>query len=112
MIGTRELDSMKRGAILVNTARGGIVQEADLARSLASGQLGAAAIDVFEQEPYAGELLSAPNCLLTCHMGSMTGDCRARMETEAAAEVVRLFRSEPPCQPVPEYEFQLRQETA
>src|ERR1019366_2463434 len=56
LIAARELSQMKRNALLINTARGEIVNEADLAKALGEGQLQGAAIDVFENEPYAGEL--------------------------------------------------------
>ena len=60
-----------------------------------------AALDVFEHEPYSGELTTLDNCLLTCHMGSMSRDCRVQMETESVEEVLRYARGESPNQPVP-----------
>ncbi|MBM3778431.1 MAG: lactate dehydrogenase [Acidimicrobiia bacterium] len=110
MIGASQLQMMKPDALLVNTARGGIVDEAALAEALRAGRLGGAAIDVFEHEPYRGELAALPTCLLTCHMGSMTADCRIRMESEAAEEAVRWLRGEPLRQLVPEEEYLLRAE--
>src|SRR5262249_10254929 len=79
MIGAAELASMRSDAVLINTARGGIVAEAALAEALESGPIAGAAIDVFEQEPYAGPLTRCDNAVLTCHMGSMTQDCRLQM---------------------------------
>lgn len=106
MVTTRELGWMRKGSVLVNTARGGIVNEADLATALQSGQsLRAAAIDVFEEEPYKGALAELPNTLLTCHMGSMTVDCRARMEIEATQEAIRFLDGQPFRTPVPEAEY-------
>jgi D-3-phosphoglycerate dehydrogenase len=105
MIGERELNKMKPDAILINTARGGIVNESALAAALRARPNFTAAVDVFEQEPYGGELASLENCLLSCHMGSGTRDCRLRMELEAAQEVVRYFRGEPLACPVPEVEY-------
>jgi glyoxylate reductase len=72
LIGASELARMKPGAILVNTARGGIVAEASLVAALRSGQLAAAALDVFEQEPLEPEspLRSMPNVVLAPHIGS------------------------------------------
>jgi D-3-phosphoglycerate dehydrogenase len=105
MIGTRELDAMKPNAILINTSRGGIVDEAALANALRARPEFSAAIDVFENEPYSGELATLENCLLSCHMGSCTGDCRLQMEVEAAQEVIRYFRGEPFANPVPESEY-------
>ena len=105
LVGKRELEMMKPDAILINTARGGIVDEAALAAALRSRPGFSAAVDVFEQEPYNGELAALENCLLSCHMGSCTRDCRLQMEMEAAQEVVRYFRGEPFATPVPEEEY-------
>jgi D-3-phosphoglycerate dehydrogenase len=105
MVGKRELGMMKPEAILINTARGGIVDEVALANALRARPSFSAAVDVFEQEPYGGELAALENCLLSCHMGSGTRDCRLRMESEATLEVVRYFKGEPFATPVPEAEY-------
>lgn len=107
LIDRRALARMKPGAVLINTARGGVVHEGDLAEALRGGVLGGAAVDVFEREPYSGELATLPRCLLTSHMGSMSQDCRLRMEREAVEEVVRFCRGEAPMSPVPEDEYRL-----
>ncbi|NJL53847.1 hypothetical protein HC928_00980 [bacterium] len=99
---------MKPEALLVNTARGPIVRESALVEALRSGTLGGAAIDVFEQEPYAGELVALENCLLTCHMGSCSRDCRARMEIEATEEAIRFLKGEPLQGLVPEFEYEIQ----
>jgi len=83
--------SMKSDAIIINTSRGGIINEHDLYEVMESGHLSGAAIDVFEQEPYDGQLRKIERCLLTAHMGSMSVDCRTRMEIEATEEIVRFF---------------------
>jgi len=108
LIGPRELAMMKPDALLINTARGGIVDEAALAAALRTGKLGGAAVDVFEQEPYTGALTGIENCLLTCHMGSCSVDCRARMEREATEEALRFVRNEPLRSLVPESEYPAR----
>lgn len=108
MIGGSELASMKPTSVIVNTARGGIVEEQALVRALRERRIAGAALDVFEVEPYEGELASLDNCLLTCHIGSMTSDCRAQMELEAIEEALRFFRREPFRQIVPDEEYRLR----
>jgi D-3-phosphoglycerate dehydrogenase len=105
LIGERELAMMKPTAVLVNTARGGIVDEEALARALQGGTIRAAALDVFADEPYGGPLAQLPNVRLTCHMGSMTADCRARMEIEATQEAIRFLSGQPLRSPVPAEEY-------
>jgi len=105
MIGERELAMMKSDAILINTARGELIDEVALADTLRKRQTFSAALDVFAEEPYTGELSTLDNCILSSHMGSATRDCRLRMELEAAQEVVRYFRNEPFAIPVPEEEY-------
>lgn len=103
-----ELKTMGSESILINTSRGGIVNEDDLFWALDNGVIGQAAIDVFEQEPYLGPLTKLSNCHLTAHLGSMSHDCRARMEIEAAEEVVAFAKSNEQLRTVPEAEYQLR----
>ncbi len=112
MIGASELGKMKHDACLINTSRGGIVNEADLYVALKSGHLSGAAFDVFDQEPYQGNLAELDNCLLTSHMGSMSVDCRARMELEATQEAVRFLRNEPLHNPVPDEEYDIHMNKA
>lgn len=103
-----ELKTMGPESILINTSRGGIVNEEDLFWALDNGVIGQAAIDVFEQEPYLGPLTNLSNCHLTAHLGSMSHDCRARMEIEAAEEVVAFAKRNEQLRMVPEAEYQLR----
>ena len=91
MVRREQLLQMKPDAMIINTSRGGIINEHDLAEVLRSGHLSGAAVDVFEHEPYSGELASIDRCLLTSHMGSMSVDCRTRMEIEATEEAVRFL---------------------
>ncbi|CAK0778941.1 Lactate dehydrogenase [Azospirillaceae bacterium] len=95
MIAAETLSMMKPGAVLINTARGDLVDDVALVSALENGRLSGAAIDVFPQEPYSGPLQNCRNLLLTCHMGSMTVDCRARMEIEATQEAVRVLLGRP-----------------
>jgi D-3-phosphoglycerate dehydrogenase len=105
MIGAKQLRQMKPDALLINTSRGGIINESDLYQAMREGHLGGAAIDVFEDEPYGGPLAEIDRCLLTCHMGSMSIDCRSRMEIEATEEVVRFLRGLELQSRVPEEEY-------
>ncbi len=105
MISYKDLKLMKTDAFLINTSRGGIVNENDLIKVLKQGHLSAVAFDVFESEPYLGGLIGIDNCLLTSHMGSMTEDCRTKMEIEATEEIVRFFKKKRPKNLVPDEEF-------
>ena len=109
MVRKEQLLSMKKDAIIINTARGGIINEQDLYDVMQAGHLNSAAIDVFDLEPYAGPLRGIKRCLLTAHMGSMSEDCRTRMEIEATEEVVRFLTEKPLEGVVPneEYDAQL-----
>jgi D-3-phosphoglycerate dehydrogenase / 2-oxoglutarate reductase len=111
MITITQMESMKNDSVIVNTSRGGIVNEEDLYEAVESGKIGGAAIDVFEQEPYTGKLLKLDQCLLTAHMGSMSFDCRARMEIEATEEVLRFYRNESLLNPIPEAEYKIQLES-
>ena len=106
MIRREELEQMKADAVLVNTSRGGIVNEADLHAVMTAGHLGGAAIDVFENEPYDGPLREIERCLLTAHMGSMSLDCRTRMELEATEEAVRFVTGQALQCEVPDEEYE------
>ena len=108
MIRGEHLEMMKSGALLINTARGGIINEDDLYMTMLKGHLGGAAIDVFETEPYFGPLVEVDHCVLTAHMGSMTEDCRTRMEIEATEEVVRFISGQPLQNTVPEAEYEIQ----
>lgn len=108
LITDRELALMKPTAVLLNTARGGIVNERDLANALRNQQIVGAAVDTFLQEPYSGELTTLENCLLTSHMGSMSRDCRFQMELQATQEAIRFLKKEPLQGIVPESEYELQ----
>jgi D-3-phosphoglycerate dehydrogenase len=93
LLDAQRLARMKKGALLVNTSRGGLVDERALAQALASGQLGGAGIDVFEQEPpEAGNpLLTAQRAILTPHAAALTRDCVVRMAVLAAQRVLDVL---------------------
>lgn len=97
LIDAEAIARMPRGSILVNTARGGIVDEGALADALHSGQLSAAALDVFAEEPLAADhpLLSAPNLVLAPHIGSASTDTRARMADLAVENLLAGLAGNP-----------------
>jgi glyoxylate reductase len=95
---TAEFAAMKPTAVLVNTARGPIVDEAALAAALKSGRIFAAGIDVFEEEPTVHpDLLACENAVIIPHLGSATRETRAKMAEIAASNIVaRLTGKTPP----------------
>lgn len=105
MVTSKEMMMMKKTSFLINTARGGIINEQDLYFALKNKMIAGAAIDVFNNEPYSGDLVKLDNCILTSHMGSMTVDCRARMEIEATEEAVRFLTGKSLEGLVPEDEY-------
>ncbi len=97
LVGADELATMKQGALLINSARGALVDEAALAAALQSGHLGGAGIDAFENEPPVGSpLLALENVVLTPHIGGRTYDGLRRMGEQTIENVVRALRGEPP----------------
>ena len=108
LITSREIEKMKPDVLLINTSRGGIINESDLYDALNADRIGGAAIDVFEREPYRGSLKTVDTCLLPAHMGSMSVDCRTQMELEACEEAARFIRHQPLQSSVPEEEFENR----
>ena len=110
MISLKELKQMKNDSVIINTSRGGIVNEHDLYYSLKNNFIAGAAIDVFEDEPYSGNLTDLDNCILTSHMGSMSYDCRSTMEIEATKEAIRFIKNKKLCSIVPEDEYTVQEE--
>jgi lactate dehydrogenase-like 2-hydroxyacid dehydrogenase len=91
------LARMKPTAILINTARGSVVAEADLARALADGMIAGAGLDVYQGEPEVSPaLLAAPNTVLLPHLGSATLETRTAMGLRAADNLDRFFDGKPP----------------
>lgn len=90
---------MKDGVMLVNTARGGLIDERALAAALESGKIAAVALDVFEQEPPVGSpMLTAPNTLLAPHVASMDTDAVNQMAVMAAQTIVDLYQGRWPAE--------------
>ncbi|MBB6097946.1 D-3-phosphoglycerate dehydrogenase [Deinobacterium chartae] len=96
MIGARELALLKKGAIVVNAARGNIVDERALAGALESGHLFAAGIDVFRDEPPAPDhpLLKAPNLNITAHLGANTFEAQERVGAEIVGRVLAALEGD------------------
>lgn len=95
MVGEERLALMKPGAVLVNSARGGIVDEAALARALRAGRLAGAALDVFEDEPLAAGsgLAETPNLILTPHIAGVTQESNERVSGLIAERVAGFLRA-------------------
>jgi D-3-phosphoglycerate dehydrogenase len=102
LIGRRELAQMKPTAFLINTSRGGIVDEQALAAALTKKRLGGAALDVLSVEPPPADhpLRQAPNIILTPHLAFYSRESVIELQTKAAEEVARVLKGEPPRSPV------------
>jgi D-3-phosphoglycerate dehydrogenase len=95
-IGARELALMKSSAVIVNCARGGVIDEEALDRALRSGRLRGAALDVFANEPPGRlALLELPNVIGTPHLGASTAEAQARAGIEAAERIVEALAAAP-----------------
>lgn len=97
LIGSEALRAIRPGAILVNTARGGLVDQIALAAALRDGRLRAAALDVTDPEPLppTDPLLRAPNLIVLPHIGSATDRTRAAMSERAARNLIAALAGEP-----------------
>ena len=102
MVGQKELALMKKGAYVINTARGGIVNEKALLEALDAGPVAAAALDVWEVEPPDPKdpLLNHPNLIGTPHYGGTTEESLYRVGMAAVEEVLRFLRGESPKHPI------------
>ena len=97
LLSRERIFAMKRGAILVNTARGPVLDDAALADALREGRLAAAGLDVFRDEPHVPEAFRAlPNVVLTPHLGSGSRETRAAMARMVLEEISRVARGEEP----------------
>ena len=92
VIAAKEFGMMKKGVRLINAARGGVIQEEDLLIALNSGQVAAAALDVFENEPTPNkDLLKHPNIACTPHIGAATMEAQDRIGEELASLIIAQF---------------------
>jgi len=92
MIGARELGLMKKTAIIINTSRGGIIQEKALFDALSQKKILGAALDVFEKEPPAGSpLLELDNLAVTCHLGASTAEAIQRVGGELVEKLLKAL---------------------
>ena len=92
-LGTAELSHMKRGAWLINMARGDMIDDIALDEALRSGRLSGAGLDVFPQEPYRGPLCDNSRVILSPHQATLTVETRVAMETRAVENLLRFLRS-------------------
>jgi D-3-phosphoglycerate dehydrogenase len=95
MIGEKELSLMKKGAILINTSRGGIIDEDALLNSLRSGRLGGVGLDVYRAEPPKNlELVKLPNVVCTPHIGAQTEEAQKAASVLLADKINQFFREQ------------------
>lgn len=97
LVSWERLLTMKSSALILNTARGGLIREADLARALREGRIAGAAVDVLSEEPPRGEspLLGAPRCVITPHLAWTTRDARARILSATADNIRSILAGHP-----------------
>lgn len=93
LIGAAELAQMRPDLVLVNTARGDLVDEAALVDFLTAHPAACAALDVFANEPYTGPLAALPNVLLSAHVGAYAQECRVDMEMQASELCLRALEA-------------------
>jgi D-3-phosphoglycerate dehydrogenase / 2-oxoglutarate reductase len=86
-----EFEQMKKGVVIINTSRGSAIDETALANQLKSGKVGFAALDVFSNEPYRGELTQLDNVILTPHIGSYALESRVKMEIQSAEQLIQFL---------------------
>lgn len=101
-ISEKEFKQMKKTSVLINLGRGALVDQEALITALRTGEIGGAALDVFNEEPLplTSELYKLENVLLTPHIASNTFECMSRMAVDAASEVVRVLSGSQPQWPV------------
>ncbi len=91
LLNAEAFSKMKEGAIVVNTSRGPVINEDALYDACSSGRVGAAALDVFREEPYSGKLLELENVFFTPHLGASTAEAQIRIGEEIAEKIRSLM---------------------
>ena len=95
VIGKSEFEAMKNGVIIVNAARGGVIDEVALVQAIQDGKVSRAALDVFEKEPNPEiQLLMNPALSLTPHTGAATNEAQDRIGTELASQIISILKTE------------------
>jgi len=93
ILNEREFSLMKQGVFLLNAARGRLISEEALLKSIENGRIAGAWLDTFQSEPYSGSLCRFPNVILTPHAGSYTQECRKQMEIEAVDNLLSALKA-------------------
>jgi D-3-phosphoglycerate dehydrogenase len=92
-IGETEINKMKQGAVLINCARGGVVNEIALSQAMNEGRISFAGVDVFENEPPTNDtILSLNNASLSPHIGASTAEAQMRVGIELAEKIVQHLK--------------------
>jgi D-3-phosphoglycerate dehydrogenase len=95
MIGKEQIQLMKKGAYLINTSRGAVVDEVALLKALQSGKLGGAALDVYEEEPPKDlAFISLPNVVCTPHIGAQTEEAQKAAATLIAEKIINSLKKD------------------
>jgi D-3-phosphoglycerate dehydrogenase / 2-oxoglutarate reductase len=92
LVDSRRLSLMRKGAFLINTSRGEVIDEAALSEALSSGAIAGAALDVFEKEPPSASLLSAPNLIATPHIGGQTAEAQRMAISVTGNKIAEFFQ--------------------
>ena len=97
LISESELQSMKVSSYIINTSRGGIINERELAAALANGAIAGAYLDVLETEPIlpSNKLLTCPNAVITPHIAGLTEESQIRTSLLVAKELAKVMRNQP-----------------
>ena len=91
MVDPRRISLMKSSSVVINTSRGEVIDEVALAKALRTGEIGGAALDVFENEPPGAEIVAAPNLVTTPHIGGQTRDAQRAAVTIVGAKINQFF---------------------